>query len=130
MNVPAKLLQRHLVIIKVDDEVIEEHPVLVISCERANSLEDGRNHPKNRGRRYIGVMMTTSPGTKGVFSFPVDNEMFEAKLKKENCHFRMHVLVTFYHNDQVHRLENRMKPKHFEFLMKDIQMLTFGLDNN
>jgi hypothetical protein len=125
MSVSNKLFQRDLVGILVDDVLIEEHPVLIISSETSNCLEDGQIHGK--GRRYIGVMMTSSPKTKNKFSFDLDNEMFEGNLNKENCHFRTHIVVSFYHT-QVSQWKNRMKKIHFTALIDEIKDNIFNVD--
>lgn len=84
------------------------HPVLIISCTAANSMENF----------YTGIMMTAS-AHKDKFSFPVTNEMFEGNLNKANCQLRLYLTVSFMESNIV-RLENRMKKIHFKNVIEQI----------
>lgn len=93
-----------------------DHPVLLISCRAANAKEDF----------YTAVMMTTSE-YQDMFSFKVDNNMFEANLDKTGCQFRTYILLPI-REVKIKKLANRMKKVHFEVLMKRIKDYVLSVD--
>ena len=94
-----------------------DHPVLLISCNSANSRED----------YYTAVMMTTTTHTD-MFSFKVDNTMFEGRLDKENCQIRLYILLPI-REVKIRKFANRMKKIHFENLIKQIKDYVLSIDN-
>ncbi len=94
----------------------EDHPFIVLSTLEANKHEN----------TFIAVMMTSSEIHKDDLSFPVQNEMFEENLKRENCHIRMHLIFICIPEDIVSRGRiNKMKQSHFRRLMKQIGEMIF-----
>lgn len=93
-----------------------DHPVLIISSNRANGYEN----------YYTGVMMSATE-YKDRFSFPLSNEMFESPLEKPNSCIRGYIIVGFREVD-VRSLKNRMIPIHFKILLDQIKASIFCID--
>ena len=91
----------------------ERHPFIVLS---ANFNE----------RTFVAVMMTSSEITNDVYSFDLENSMFEHDLAKTNCHIRMHLLTLCLDEEIIGQRVNRMKELHFRELMKSIGDLIFN----
>ena len=92
------------------------HPFLIISCRSANSIEN----------YYTGVMMTAS-NTTDIFSFLVSDLMFESPLEKNNCQFRLYIIVSFRECD-IKSFKNRMKKVHFKAVADQIKDYVLSLD--
>lgn len=92
-----------------------EHPVLIISNESPNSIENS----------YIAVMMSATAHTDR-FSFPCGNEMFESPLTKSGCNFRMHIIMNV-RESQISRFSNRIKPVYLKALLKQINERIFSV---
>lgn len=106
-----KYTQRDVVIVEMElpDGKVEKHPYLIISSNRANSIES----------YYTAVMMTSS-SHKDVFSFHLSNEMFESPLQKQNCQFRLYIIVSF-RESRVGRFFNKMNKQDFARVLKEIK---------
>ncbi len=105
----SKYIQRDLVWLKhnppLPDGSDKDHPVIIISHDTANSIENF----------YTGVMVTGA-NNQDKFSFPLLDEMFEAPLKKANTHVRLYITVSF-REDQVKAWGNRMFSHAFKHLL-------------
>jgi len=116
-----KYNQRDLVWLKEPTELPDgtklDHPVLLISCLAANTKEN----------YYTAVMMTASTHTD-MFSFKLDNTMFEGHLEKADCQFRMYIILAI-REAKIDRLANKMKKIHFENLIKQIKDYVLAVDN-
>lgn len=99
---------------------IEKHPFIVLSTEQANSHE----------RTFIAVMITGSEFTRDEFSFDLEDNMFEFKLRKKECHARMHLVTLCLNEEIIGSKVNTMKEFFFKELMKSIGDLIFNYDFN
>ena len=94
------------------------HPFVIISCNNANSREG----------HYTGVMMTGSASTN-LFSFPVNDSMFESPLEKGNCQIRTHIFTSFKESSKT-KLMTRMKRLPFEQLIAQITQYALMIDKD
>lgn len=94
------------------------HPFLIISCQRANSKENW----------YTGVMMSATAHRDGS-TFPLENNMFESPLEKENCQLRLYILVSF-PESKVEKFMTRMKKIHFKQVIEEIKDYILVIDND
>lgn len=102
------------------DSRVEDHPFIVLSVREANEHET----------TFIAVMITGSEVYKNDFSFPLTDDMFIEKLRKPECHVRMH-LLTLCLNEEIQlggKKINQMKSQYFKELMKSIGDLIFNYD--
>jgi hypothetical protein len=114
-----KYQQRDLVFIKEEelpDGSLKDHPFLIISCRAASSKEN----------YYTCIMMTGSP-VIDLFSFRVDDEMFEAPLKKKDCQLRLYILNSIQEN-KISNLMNRMKSFYFKKVLDQIKEYVLIMD--
>lgn len=86
-----------------------DHPVLIISCRAANSKED-----------YYNVVMMTGSEYEDLFSFKLEDDMFEAPLGKSKCQFRTYIIFSI-REVKIKKLANRMKRIHFVALLDRIK---------
>lgn len=92
-----------------------EHPVLIISNETPNSIENS----------YIAVMMSATAHTDR-FSFLCEDSMFESPLAKSGCNFRIHIIINI-REVQISRFVNRIKPVYLKALLKQINERIFSV---
>lgn len=111
--------QRDVVKIKEElpDGTIKVHPFLIISCARANSMEN----------TYVGVMMTASTH-KDAFTFNLNDDMFESRLEKGNCQLRLYI-VSYFTEVRVSKLISRMKKVYFKQVVEEMKNYVFCVDH-
>lgn len=97
---------------------VEDHLFIVLSVRSANEYEN----------TFIAVMITSSEKYFDDFSFELSNEMFDAPLKKEGSHARMHLLQLCMNHEIIGKRVTKMKPQYFKQLMRSIGDLIFHYD--
>lgn len=103
--------------VPLPDGQSKPHPVLIISSDSCN--KEGF---------YTAVMMTSSENFRDQFSFPCEHSMFEKKLEKDNCHFRMFILVSFCDRD-VYKKRNHLRSPFLKKLLNEIKETVFCRDS-
>lgn len=98
------------------EDQVNNHPILIISCNSVNS----------KGDYYTGMMMSATDYVDS-YSFKVTNEMFEGHLRKENCHLRTYIIISI-KEDQIQKKINKMGAIHFKNLIKQVFEYVLFLD--
>lgn len=93
------------------------HPFLIISCRAASNMEN----------YYTGVMMTGNT-QEDIYSFALENNMFERPLEKSNCQLRLYILVSFNEN-RIRSLLSRMNKVPFAEVLDRIKNYVLLIDN-
>ena len=111
--------QRDVVMVKVllPDGAEKEHPFIIITCRAAN----------NKEQFYTGIMITATKH-RDMFTFPVDDSMFEGRLEKPDCTARLYVLSSF-REASILRWMTRMKKLPFTAMLNEFKNFTLSVDN-
>jgi hypothetical protein len=119
-----KFQQRDVVYVKKplpspanDADEDEEHPFLILSCRSANSIES-----------YYTAVMITSMKKVDVFTFKVNDSMFESPLPKKDCQLRLYIIVSF-RESEARRFLTRMKKVDFTAVMAQIKNYVLAIDS-
>ncbi len=102
------------------DGRLEEHPVIVLSNDEINEIEDG----------FVAVMMTSQEKFRDdEYSFELDDSMFTKPLGKKFSAVRLHLVGNFIENDVISNFKtgNQMKLEPFKRLLVHLNRTTFGL---
>jgi hypothetical protein len=106
--------------IPLPDGTFKEHPVLIISSNRANSYES-----------FYTAVMLTHHIENSVFSFELHDMMFDRPLnrsaEKPRCFARTYITISFKDSD-VKSFNNNMKEPFLKMLLNQIKDSVFVVD--
>ncbi len=98
----------------------QEHPYIVLSCYDA-IIHEGL---------FTAVMLTSSDKYDDLYSFHLTENMFTRSILRERQQVRLHIIASFRSRQVVSPPVSRMKTEVFKRLLKEINEIIFGLDED